>query len=65
MASSEEPQHGHGHGVAANADQRYLAGALTLIVGFMAVEVIIGTVTSAALLLRLFWMSSSTSDTPR
>ncbi|MEP6526837.1 MAG: cation diffusion facilitator family transporter [Nocardioidaceae bacterium] len=42
MATKNESDHGHGHGVTANADQRYLAGALTLIVGFMAVEVIIG-----------------------
>ncbi|MET8157707.1 cation diffusion facilitator family transporter [Sphaerisporangium sp. NPDC005289] len=35
--------HGHGHGaVAAEADRRYLTGALALIVGFMAVEVVIG-----------------------
>ena len=34
--------HGHGHGVSAEADRRYLTGALALIIGFMAVEVVIG-----------------------
>ncbi|WP_326829763.1 cation diffusion facilitator family transporter [Streptosporangium sp. NBC_01810] len=34
--------HGHGHGHGANADRRYLAAALTLLLAFMAVEVVIG-----------------------
>ncbi|MEU0572046.1 cation diffusion facilitator family transporter [Nonomuraea sp. NPDC005983] len=34
--------HGHGHSVGVDADRRYLVGALGLIVGFMAVEVVIG-----------------------
>jgi cobalt-zinc-cadmium efflux system protein len=34
--------HGHGHAVSAEADRRYLTGALALIVGFMAVEVVVG-----------------------
>ncbi|MEU4195276.1 cation diffusion facilitator family transporter [Kribbella sp. NPDC026611] len=34
--------HGHGHGVSAQADRKYLSGALALIVGFMAAEVIVG-----------------------
>ncbi|WP_051815024.1 cation diffusion facilitator family transporter [Streptomyces iakyrus] len=34
--------HGHQHGVSADADRRYLTGALALITGFMAVEVVIG-----------------------
>ena len=36
--------HGHGHGqaVTARSDRRYLSGALALIVGFMAAEVVIG-----------------------
>lgn len=34
--------HGHGHGVGADADRRLLTGALILIVGFMAVEVVVG-----------------------
>ena len=33
---------GHGHGVSADADRRWLAIALGLIVGFMAVEVVVG-----------------------
>ncbi|MFC4013658.1 cation diffusion facilitator family transporter [Nonomuraea purpurea] len=36
--------HGHGHGVSADADRRYLSGALALIAGFMAVEVVIGLI---------------------
>ncbi|WP_353946577.1 cation diffusion facilitator family transporter [Streptomyces sp. HUAS MG91] len=35
---------GHGHGVSADADRRWLAIALTLITGFMAVEIVIGVV---------------------
>ncbi|WP_371786518.1 cation diffusion facilitator family transporter [Streptosporangium subroseum] len=34
--------HGHGHAVSAESDRRYLTGALALIAGFMAVEVVIG-----------------------
>lgn len=34
--------HGHGHGVSADADRKWLAIALGLIVGFMAVEVVVG-----------------------
>jgi cobalt-zinc-cadmium efflux system protein len=34
--------HGHGHGVSAEADRRLLSGALALIVGFMAAEVVVG-----------------------
>lgn len=33
---------GHGHGVGAASDGRYLLGALALIVGFMVVEVVVG-----------------------
>ncbi|GII58376.1 putative cation transporter [Planotetraspora thailandica] len=36
--------HGHGHGIGAEADRRLLSGALILIVGFMAVEVVIGVI---------------------
>ena len=35
---------GHSHGVSADADQRWLAGALTLIVAYMAGEVVVGLV---------------------
>lgn len=51
MTAKSESDHGHGHGVTANGDQRYLAGALTLIVGFMAVEVIIGVVAGSLALI--------------
>ncbi|GAA0401133.1 putative cation transporter [Acrocarpospora corrugata] len=34
--------HGRGHGVTQEADRRYLKGALALIVGFMAAEVVVG-----------------------
>jgi cobalt-zinc-cadmium efflux system protein len=34
--------HGHGHGVSSEADRKLLSGALTLIVGFMAAEIIVG-----------------------
>jgi cobalt-zinc-cadmium efflux system protein len=43
--------HGHGHGVSAEADRRYLTGALALIAGFMTAEVGIGlTARSLALI---------------
>jgi cobalt-zinc-cadmium efflux system protein len=37
-------RHAHAHGVTAESDRRYLTGALALIVGFMAVEVVIGLI---------------------
>ncbi|MFB9682079.1 cation diffusion facilitator family transporter [Streptosporangium vulgare] len=37
-------RHRHGHGVSAEADRRYLTGALALIAGFMAVEVVAGLI---------------------
>lgn len=43
--------HGHGHGVDAGADRRYLTGALTLIVVFMAGEVVVGIVASSLALI--------------
>jgi cobalt-zinc-cadmium efflux system protein len=43
--------HGHGHGVSDDASQGKLAIALALIVGFMAVEVTVGIVTSSLALL--------------
>ncbi|MEU6782828.1 cation diffusion facilitator family transporter [Nonomuraea angiospora] len=43
--------HGHGHGVSADADRRYLGGALALIVGFMAVEVVIGVIAQSLALI--------------
>ncbi|MGW4959101.1 cation diffusion facilitator family transporter [Nonomuraea sp. NPDC004186] len=43
--------HGHGHAVDAQADRRYLSGALALIVGFMAVEVVIGVIAQSLALI--------------
>jgi len=43
-ASAARHTHSHDHGIDANADRRYLGAALALIVGFMAVEVVIGVV---------------------
>ncbi|WP_433514357.1 cation diffusion facilitator family transporter [Nonomuraea sp. CA-143628] len=43
--------HGHGHAVSAQADRRYLSGALALIVGFMAVEVVIGLIAGSLALI--------------
>jgi cobalt-zinc-cadmium efflux system protein len=48
--------HGHGgegrsHGVSSDADVRYLAIALALIVGFMATEVIVGIIASSLVLI--------------
>ncbi|MER6000375.1 cation diffusion facilitator family transporter [Nonomuraea angiospora] len=43
--------HGHGHGVGAHADRRHLGGALALIVGFMAVEVVIGVIAGSLALI--------------
>ncbi|TDO46338.1 cobalt-zinc-cadmium efflux system protein [Kribbella sp. VKM Ac-2527] len=42
MSANHDHGHGHGHAVNASADRRLLSGALALIVGFMAVEVIVG-----------------------
>ena len=42
---------GHHHGVSADADRRWLAGALALIVGFMAAEVLVGLVAHSLALL--------------
>jgi cobalt-zinc-cadmium efflux system protein len=46
-----ESGQGHGHGVAANADRRWLGIALGLIVAFMAVEVVVGVVAQSLALL--------------
>ncbi|MEU4226347.1 cation diffusion facilitator family transporter [Nonomuraea sp. NPDC026600] len=43
--------HGHGHAVSVDADSRYLGGALALIVGFMAIEVVIGLVAQSLALI--------------
>lgn len=43
--------HNHGHGVSANADRKWLAIALALIVGFMAVEVVVGVLAQSLALI--------------
>ena len=43
--------HGHSHGVSEDADRRYLTGALILIAGFMAVEVVIGFIAQSLALI--------------
>ena len=43
--------HGHGHGVSGGADRRWLAGALALILVFMAAEVVAGLVARSLALL--------------
>jgi cobalt-zinc-cadmium efflux system protein len=43
--------HGHSHSVSADADRRYLRAALALILGFMAVEVIVGFLASSLALI--------------
>lgn len=44
-------ERGHSHGVAAGADSRYLATALSLIVGFMIVEVVVAVISGSLALL--------------
>ncbi len=43
--------HGHGHGISAGADRRLLAGALALILVFMAGEVVIGLMSGSLALI--------------
>ncbi|WP_326639668.1 cation diffusion facilitator family transporter [Nonomuraea fuscirosea] len=43
--------HGHGHALSADADRRYLLGALALILGYMAVEVVAGVVANSIALI--------------
>lgn len=43
--------HGHAHGVSENADGRYLAIALVILVGFMLVELIVGLLASSLALI--------------
>lgn len=45
------PTHGHGHGVPAGADRRWLTAALALIVGFLVVEFVIGLLVGSLALL--------------
>ena len=48
---SGAPHDHHAHGVAPGSDQRYLGGALALILGFMVVEVVIGVVAGSLALI--------------
>lgn len=45
------PHAGHSHGVSKDADRRFLSIALALIVGFMAVEVVVGAVAGSLALI--------------
>lgn len=47
----DDPGHGHQHGVAADADRRYLLIALVLLVAFMATEVVVAVVSGSLALL--------------
>src|SRR5215212_2237085 len=55
MADSHEghshSHEGHSHGVSSDADRRYLAIALALLVGFMLVEVVVGFIASSLALI--------------
>jgi cobalt-zinc-cadmium efflux system protein len=51
MSGDHGHQHGHGHGVTAQADQRWLTGALVVIVAFMAGEVVVGVAAGSLALL--------------
>lgn len=50
-AGGHEHGHGHGHGVSRDADRRWLGLALTLIVVFMAAEVVVGVLAGSLALL--------------
>jgi len=49
--SGSAASRGHSHGVSAGADTRYLAIALALIIGFMAVEVVVALISGSLALL--------------
>nr|WP_042187310.1 cation diffusion facilitator family transporter [Kibdelosporangium sp. MJ126-NF4]CEL17987.1 Cobalt-zinc-cadmium resistance protein CzcD [Kibdelosporangium sp. MJ126-NF4]CTQ90785.1 Cobalt-zinc-cadmium resistance protein CzcD [Kibdelosporangium sp. MJ126-NF4] len=51
MGHSHGHSHGHGHTVQQDSDRRYLWLALSLILGFMAVEVVIGLIADSLALL--------------
>lgn len=48
---SQETSHGHGHGVTAGADRKWLTAALLLIVTYMAVEVVVGVLAGSLALI--------------
>ncbi len=49
--SQNEKHAGHSHGVAADADKRYLSGALALIVAFLITEVVVGLIAGSLALI--------------
>jgi cobalt-zinc-cadmium efflux system protein len=51
MAHTHEGHEGHSHNVNADADRRYLAIGLALLVGFMLVEVVVGVIASSLALI--------------
>jgi cobalt-zinc-cadmium efflux system protein len=51
MAHTHEGHEGHSHGVNADADRRYLAIGLALLVGFMLFEVVVGVIASSLALI--------------
>jgi cobalt-zinc-cadmium efflux system protein len=51
MAHTHEGHEGHSHSVNADADRRYLAIGLALLVGFMLVEVVVGVIASSLALI--------------
>jgi cobalt-zinc-cadmium efflux system protein len=51
MAHTHEGHEGHSHGVNPDADRRYLAIGLALLVGFMLVEVVVGVIASSLALI--------------
>lgn len=50
-AHGDHAGNGHSHGVAGNADRRYLTGALVLIVAFMVAEVVVGLIAGSLALI--------------
>ncbi|WP_328353962.1 cation diffusion facilitator family transporter [Streptomyces sp. NBC_00445] len=50
-AHTQTHAHGHQRGVSADADRRYLTGALVLIVGFMTIEVVVGVLAQSLALI--------------
>jgi cobalt-zinc-cadmium efflux system protein len=51
MVHTHEGHEGHSHGVNVDADRRYLAIGLALLVGFMLVEVVVGVIASSLALI--------------
>ena len=51
MSHDHGDHSGHSHGVSADADRRYLTGALILLTGYMLVEVVIGILANSLALI--------------